>query len=371
MYWPKRQIIDTDFDLRLLKNTPMQFLIGAALLAIGMAAEIPWLQKYSAAILIVRISLIFGMLACALISARFPTRLVNEMLIFGGMIINIIGMAILGNLKNTYLETSTPVIYQALAFIAIFMSIRLPVFAILVSCVGLLWFWLMPSLLSPKLDEAMLTSNFFGFISYAVMVLIGKHLMQRLLCVENRNSKKLVQMEELHELAMRDITSGAYNLQYFNKLLPEYISHARNCKQTFSLCLFSLPDENINHDNGKENAIRLQRFVLITQEMMRGGDAVFKIGKVLFAILLPETKAKSAANIAERIRDQWQRGDNINKSLQNNEDSRPCCAISVAEFCCDTLTTNNILQAAEKALSKANNQGNNNIIIYHEGMEGD
>lgn len=362
MNWPDRQISYSDAEMRLLSNTPMQFLIGAALLALGLATEIPWMHEYSAAILVIRLSLVFGMLACALVSARFPTRGVTEMLIFGGMIISIIGMAILGDLKNTYLETSTQVVYQSLAFIAIFMSIRLPIFAILVTSVGILWFGVMPFLLQPQLNSAMLISHFFGYVCYAAMVLIGKHLMLQLMCAEKRQSKQLAQMEELQKLAIRDISSGAYNQQYFQKLLPEYAVHARDCKKTFSLCLLALPDTSANQSNEKSHSLRLQRFRRTIQDMMRSEDKVFRIGKSLFAFLLPDTKAANAAIIAERIREQWQVSENINcQQFDNN--SVPGCVIGISEFHSDTSTTASLLQSAEKAVSTASTPGNKSIVI--------
>ena len=358
----------TDPDIRLLSNLPMQFLIGALLFTIGLGTELPWMHELSAPILVIRISLIIGMLACALISARYPSRLVAEILIFGGMLMHVFGMAILGNMKNTYLETSTPAVYQSLAFVAIFMAIRLPVFAVLVTSVGALWFWLVPLFLHPRMDEKLLISHFVGFITYAIMVLVGKHLLQRLLRAELEGRKHQAERTEaLQELANRDALTGVYNRHHFERLLPEFLAQAR--VNATSLCLGfielsdAMPARMHNHASQKAHALQQLAHALLA--VMRRDDAVFRVGEDRLAVILPGANAAEATGIAERLYGQLAHGNLVTPSTPRMAGDATRCVIGVAEIHAGTpVSQSALVMAAEAALREAVAQGAGAVVVH-------
>lgn len=187
-------------------------------------------------------------------------------------------------------------------------------------------------------------------------------------------SELLARVRALLRVARSDVPSGRacsrdaltrlYNREYFEGRLAKEIDRARRYARTVACVMVDVDGlRSINsrhgHDVGDE-VLRLLADVLLSQT--RAPDVVARYGAEEFALLLPETSARDAAVLAERIRSSFcergvcrEEGDVV---------ATVSCGVAVyPEHANDEVT---LVRMADSALYDAKREGRNRTEIAFE-----
>jgi diguanylate cyclase (GGDEF)-like protein len=118
----------------------------------------------------------------------------------------------------------------------------------------------------------------------------------------NRRLKEAVGRAE--ETAMRDVLTGAYNRRHLLDVLRREISRAQRVGAQLAVCLFDIDRFKSINDNWGHAAgdAVLQHFATVAGTGLRGVDVFGRFGGEEFLLILPDTDARGAAVVAERIR---------------------------------------------------------------------
>ncbi len=119
------------------------------------------------------------------------------------------------------------------------------------------------------------------------------------ICLENTLSR-----EQLHQLSQIDMLTRVKNRRAFDQALRREIARSQRAVLPLS-CLFADLDffKVINDTHGHPTGDRTLKAVAVAiQDMLRESDILARIGGEEFTILLPNTVADKARDIAERIR---------------------------------------------------------------------
>jgi diguanylate cyclase (GGDEF)-like protein len=118
----------------------------------------------------------------------------------------------------------------------------------------------------------------------------------------NRELKEAVDRAE--ETAMRDVLTGAYNRRHLLDVLRREISRAQRVGAPLSVCLFDIDHFKRINDNWGHAAgdAVLRHFATLATSGLRAVDVFGRFGGEEFLLILPDTEARGAAVVAERIR---------------------------------------------------------------------
>ena len=202
---------------------------------------------------------------------------------------------------------------------------------------------------------------------------IGTNLIKRLssilaVCLENA-----VNNEKLKLLGLTDALTGIHNRRYFMQRLEEEV--VRGLRQELPVsCLFIDIDhfKSFNDLYGHSVGDQVLRYVAnIIKKQMRLSDVLARYGGEEFAVLLTNTDAKLAQEIAERVRfaiaDAILHVDSLEDDL-NVSVSIGCTTMTQAESQNITLLGENLLNTADQALYIAKDSGRNcvKVIAFNE-----
>ncbi len=170
--------------------------------------------------------------------------------------------------------------------------------------------------------------------------------------------KKLL-LDQLEELATRDSLTSVFNRRRFIELYGEEMDRARRYGRPCSLILIDLDDFKLINDTHGHQAgdSVLGNAAAVFRNGLRSSDVLGRYGGEEFAVLLPETDPKTAAEIAERLR----------KNLEQSPTSHEGLSISItASFGVAGLsrpdpgiTSEKLLSRADEALYLAKRKGRN------------
>jgi diguanylate cyclase (GGDEF)-like protein len=170
---------------------------------------------------------------------------------------------------------------------------------------------------------------------------------------------------KLRELVSRDGLTGLYNHRHFQEMLRKEIGEASRYARPLTLILFDVDffkkvNDGYGHPAG--DAV-LKRIANHVAETVRSSDLVARYGGEEFAIILPETDARDAVVLAERIR----RGiETLEIDVGNHQ---PPLRVTVslglsglkpgaAEH-----AQGEMIEAADKALYAAKSAGRNKLVV--------
>lgn len=111
--------------------------------------------------------------------------------------------------------------------------------------------------------------------------------------------------EELRLLAMTDLLTGLFNRRHFNQVAEEEIGRSLRYQRPLSIMSFDLDFfKRVNDTFGHLWGDRvLEMIAHTTKEVLRATEIPARFGGEEFIVLLPETTAPMAANVAERLRE--------------------------------------------------------------------
>jgi diguanylate cyclase (GGDEF)-like protein len=160
----------------------------------------------------------------------------------------------------------------------------------------------------------------------------------------------------LYEEAVRDSLTGLHHHQYFQTRLVEEVERSKRYDHPLSLLMIDIDRfKNANDEHGHLVGDRILKTVArILQEGARLGDIVARYGGDEFAVLLPETGAGTAAEVANRIR----------RNVEGLETLSPPVTISVGVASTETSKdAAELLERADTALYRAKENGRNRVEL--------
>ncbi|MEM1577678.1 MAG: GGDEF domain-containing protein [Candidatus Pacearchaeota archaeon] len=183
--------------------------------------------------------------------------------------------------------------------------------------------------------------------------------------LEQKHKEKFLSklFEQLYFYATHDVLTGLWNKSLLNDILGKEVSRAIRHKKTFSIMLIDIDDfkkynDKFGHLQGDE-ALKTVTGVIIKN--IRKEDFAVRFGGEEFLIVLPETNAAKALNVAKRIREIINNIEikPVRKNLPQGYE-KVSVSIGISEF---KGNINEALEKADKALYKAKKLGKNKIVI--------
>lgn len=165
--------------------------------------------------------------------------------------------------------------------------------------------------------------------------------------------KKL--QEELQELSIKDNLTSLFNQRHFYRILEHEM--ARAARQKHPLCLLLLDLDNFKQFNDNKGHLAGDRILervgtLIKDSTREHVDYAFRYGGDEFTIILTETTAKQAAEVAERLQ----------RSITQSFTEGLTLSVGLAEFT-TPLTLEDFINIADKAMYEAKKAGGNRIVL--------
>lgn len=162
---------------------------------------------------------------------------------------------------------------------------------------------------------------------------------------------------KMHELAIRDNLTGAYNKLYFHERLQEELMNAQNECYELSVAMFDIDHfKKFNDTYGHLFGDKVLKTVVeVISQSIRSKDIIARFGGEEFIILFPHTSLIKASKIVERLREKIEH--------TNIEDGSVCVSVTasfgVANFPKNASNIMELLKDADDALYKAKDSGRN------------
>jgi diguanylate cyclase (GGDEF)-like protein/PAS domain S-box-containing protein len=160
---------------------------------------------------------------------------------------------------------------------------------------------------------------------------------------------------ELQELSIKDNLTALFNQRHFYRVLQREMIRA--ARQKHPLCLLLLDLDNFKHLNDTQGHLAgdriLERVGVIIRESTREHvDFAFRYGGDEFTILLTETTAQQATEVADRVQ----------RSLIHSFNNTLTLSVGLAEFN-PALNLEDFINIADKAMYEAKKAGGNRIVM--------
>lgn len=167
---------------------------------------------------------------------------------------------------------------------------------------------------------------------------------------------------QLQAEARIDAKTGLYNARYFATALASELSRAARFERPMAVIMADLDLlRDVNNSYGHLAGDAVLRGIAETfQQKLRHYDVPARFGGEEFSILLPETGAEQALEIAERIRRAV--AEREFHVATAPEPVRATVSIGVAAFPEDGLDANELVHQADLAVYRAKLQGRNRVI---------
>jgi diguanylate cyclase (GGDEF)-like protein len=182
---------------------------------------------------------------------------------------------------------------------------------------------------------------------------------------EKMQAEKLAQ--ELKEASVRDYLTGLYNRRYLFDFLDKEVNRAIRYGVYFSIMIFDIDFfKRINDTYGHQSGDLVLKAVSgKATAMIRNTDLLARYGGEEFVVVMPQTEARGAATIAERLRAAIEGMD----IAVDGQTVKITISIGVATYVPHSgrLSVEEFLDMADKALYDAKNSGRNRVVIAAAG----
>lgn len=171
---------------------------------------------------------------------------------------------------------------------------------------------------------------------------------------------------KLYELATKDGLTKLYIHRHFRTLLESEITRASRYKHVMSLLMMDIDNfKHVNDTYGHLVGDRVLKEIAVTiKNTCRNIDVPARYGGEEFTVILPETAAKDATIIAERLRKNIAK---IEVPIDDKVTLKTTISIGISEFPSSATTAEELISTADQALYKAKNDGKNCIYVHHSG----
>ncbi|HOY69174.1 MAG TPA: sensor domain-containing diguanylate cyclase, partial [Candidatus Ozemobacteraceae bacterium] len=190
---------------------------------------------------------------------------------------------------------------------------------------------------------------------------------QRLMEALAHQAAMAVEHARLYELAITDGLTKLFIHRYFQARLDEEIMRAKRYHTTVSLILFDIDhfkkfNDTYGHQQG--DIVLIETAKLLKQAVRDTIDIPARYGGEEFTIILPETDAKGAQLVAERLRKTIEAYDfpGQGKAL------KVTISLGIASFPDHASTKPVLIKKADIALYACKERGRNCSAIYNDSM---
>lgn len=163
-------------------------------------------------------------------------------------------------------------------------------------------------------------------------------------------------------LSETDELTGLYNMRGFSIVVDRLFGQAVRYKRPASMLMIDSDDlKSVNDKNGHEAGNRLLKLVAkCIESELRHTDVLARYGGDEFIVLLPETTAERAIEVAQRIR------QTVSASPLQFEGQRIETSVSIGLACYpeDGRSIDAIQARADRAMYMAKEQGRNQVIRF-------
>ncbi len=181
--------------------------------------------------------------------------------------------------------------------------------------------------------------------------------------LERANRRLREEKISLKITSITDGLTGLYNRTYVLDRFEKELGKARRYGKRLSIIMFDLDlfkqvNDSFGHQAGD---VVMQRIGRLFREMVRESDLAGRYGGEEFLIVLPETEAQEAGQVAERIRAE------VEAVSWSQSGMRVTLSGGVAQFAGDT--ADQLLQRADYLLYKAKEMGRNLVMTETAAAE--
>ena len=168
-------------------------------------------------------------------------------------------------------------------------------------------------------------------------------------------------LESARELAFEDDLTGLYNARYLDSALDELLERSHSLGAPFSVLFldldhFKIINDRYGHLAGSE---LLKEVAVLLRQSIREDDRAIRYGGDEYVVLLPETPAEMALQVAERIRS---RIAAHGFSLGGEESAHITVSIGVASYPLHAVEKTALLDLADRALYRGKRAHRN--VVY-------
>ncbi len=186
---------------------------------------------------------------------------------------------------------------------------------------------------------------------------------------KQRLAEQARQAEFYKKLAQTDGLTHLYNHRFFQQLLAAELSRAQRFNRPLSLIMLDIDDFKVYNDvNGHQAGDRaLWQLAWLLKHSSRSYDLIARYGGDEFAIILPETGKRTAADVADRLR------ASVAKTRLEHTHGLAhrqfTISLGIASFPQDATEKASLIRKADRALYDAKTGGRNRVCLYHKKGE--
>ncbi len=182
----------------------------------------------------------------------------------------------------------------------------------------------------------------------------------------------LLQSEVLKSLSYYsylDPLTHLYNRRFFENQLEKEIFRSRRNGKPFSLLMIDLDGFKNYNDNFLHSAgdIALQEFASILLDSIREVDTASRMGGDEFAVILVESGADGARDLASRVIERFR--NHLLPGMDNQRTERLAASVGIAAFPADSFDKQDLVRKADRALYMAKNQGGGRVCLIQEVVD--
>ena len=187
-------------------------------------------------------------------------------------------------------------------------------------------------------------------------------LLQAKIALENANRELDLALEREQRLSRTDGLTQIGNRRYFFDLATHEFAEAKRYGRGLAIVLFDIDNfKRINDTAGHQSGDEVLRCLArIAEKHLREVDILARYGGEEFIVLLPDSDATGALNVAERIR------TSIADTCQAAGPTPLTVTISVgiAQFPGHATTLDPLIRCADRALYEAKRGGRNRTVVF-------